>query len=146
MQAGFCGLIKEARTDDSQIGKLNETQSTSPPSLQCTRRCCGVLRTTSIIAERWHPHKRAPARIPLTDQCRAKWRRVYHEFDGTRKKLGVTGASVYRDADDSSIVIATHNFKDISTAKAFVGSAELQSAMERAGVAGPPEIWFGEES
>jgi len=71
---------------------------------------------------------------------------VYDEFDGTRKGMGVTDASVYRDADDPSYVTVTHTFKDIGTAKAFAGSAELRSAMERAGVAGPPEIWFGEES
>jgi quinol monooxygenase YgiN len=76
----------------------------------------------------------------------AKWRRVYDEFDATRKRLGVTGDRVYRDADDPSGVTVTHNFKDISTAKAFVSSEDLRSAMERAGVAGPPEIWFGEES
>jgi hypothetical protein len=76
----------------------------------------------------------------------AKWKRVYDEFDATRKKLGVTGASVYRDADDASTVIVTHSFKDTGTAKAFVDSKDLQSAMERAGVAGPPEIWFGENS
>jgi quinol monooxygenase YgiN len=76
----------------------------------------------------------------------ANWKRAYDAFDATRKKHGVTGESVYRDADDSSTVIVTHTFKDISTAKAFFGSDVLRSAMEQAGVAGPPEIWFGEES
>jgi len=76
----------------------------------------------------------------------AKWKRAYDEFDVTHKKFGVTGASVYRDADDSNTVIVTHTFKDTSTAKAFASSDDLRSAMERAGVAGRPEIWFGEES
>jgi quinol monooxygenase YgiN len=74
----------------------------------------------------------------------ANWKRAYDAFDATRKKFGVTGESVYHDADDSSNVIVTHTFKDTSAAKAFVGSEELKSAMEQAGVAGPPEIWFGE--
>jgi quinol monooxygenase YgiN len=74
------------------------------------------------------------------------WKRAYDEFDATRKENGVTGDSVYRDTDDSSTVIVTHTFKDTSTAKAFVSSKDLRSAMERAGVAGPPEMWFGEES
>jgi quinol monooxygenase YgiN len=76
----------------------------------------------------------------------ANWKRAYDAFDATRKKHGVTSASVYRDADDSSTVIVTHTFKDTSTAKAFASSEDLRSAMERAGVAGPPEIWFGEQS
>jgi hypothetical protein len=75
----------------------------------------------------------------------ANWKRAYDAFDATRKKFGVTGDSIYRDADDSSAVIVTHNFRDTSTAKAFASSKELKSAMEQAGVAGPPEIWFGED-
>jgi quinol monooxygenase YgiN len=74
----------------------------------------------------------------------ANWKRAYDAFNATRKKFGVTADSIYRDADDSSNVIVTHTFKDTSAAKAFVGSEELKSAMEQAGVAGPPEIWFGE--
>lgn len=76
----------------------------------------------------------------------AKWRRMYDELDAMRTRLGVTGASVYRDADDSNTVIVTHNFKDTSTAKAFANSQELRSAIERSGVTGAPQIWFGEES
>ena len=76
----------------------------------------------------------------------ANWKREYDAFDATRKKHGVTSDSVYRDADDSSTVIATHTFKSTNAAKAFAGSEDLRSAMEQAGAAGPPEIWFGEES
>jgi quinol monooxygenase YgiN len=74
-----------------------------------------------------------------------KWKRVYDGFDARRAEFGVTDASVYRDADDANTVIVTHSFKDTDTAKAFAGSQELRSAMEQAGIAGPPEIWFGEE-
>jgi hypothetical protein len=52
----------------------------------------------------------------------ANWKRAYDAFDATRKKFGVTGASVYRDADDASNVIVTHTFKDTSSAKAFASS------------------------
>jgi len=73
----------------------------------------------------------------------ATWKREYDAFD--KKKHGVTAASVYRDADDSNTVIVTHTFKDIGTAKNFANSEGLRSAMERAGVQGPPEIWYGED-
>jgi hypothetical protein len=53
---------------------------------------------------------------------------------------------VYRDTDDTSTVIVTHTFKDTSTAKAFVSSKDLKPAMDKAGVAGPPETWFGGDS
>lgn len=74
------------------------------------------------------------------------WRQEYDRFDAQRQEMGVTGHSVYRDADDPNTVIVTHDFKDTATAKAFANAPELQAAMEQAGAAGPPEIWFGEES
>ena len=71
------------------------------------------------------------------------WKRVYDAFD--KKSHGVTAASVYRDTDDPNTVIVTHTFKDIGTAKEFSNSDSLRSAMEQAGVQGPPEIWLGED-
>ena len=76
----------------------------------------------------------------------ANWKRAYDAFDATRKEFGVTGDSVYRDADDSRTVIVTHTFKDTSAAKAFVSSEDLKSTMEQAGVAERPEMWFGENN
>ena len=74
-----------------------------------------------------------------------KWKRGYDEFASLRKEGGVTGASVHRDANDPDFVIVTHQFKDVNAAMAFAGSEELKSAMMKAGVAGPPEIWFTED-
>ena len=73
------------------------------------------------------------------------WKRVYDEFAPVRKANGVTGASVHRDASDPNTIIVVHRFRDIETAKAFADSEELKSAMARAGVGGPPEIWFCED-
>jgi quinol monooxygenase YgiN len=73
------------------------------------------------------------------------WKRAYDEFTSVRKENGVTGATVHRDANDPSTVIITHQFKTTDDALAFVNSEKLKSAMMEAGVAGPPEFWFGEE-
>jgi len=70
------------------------------------------------------------------------WKRIYDEFASTRKEKGVTGASVHRDANDPNILFVTHQFKDMEAATAFANSEELKSAMAKAGVSGPPEIWF----
>ena len=70
------------------------------------------------------------------------WKRVYDQFGSTRKEKGVTGASVHRDANDPHIIFVTHQFKNLNAATAFANSEELKSAMGKAGVAGPPEIWF----
>jgi quinol monooxygenase YgiN len=73
------------------------------------------------------------------------WKRIYDEFASVRKERGVTGASVHRDANDPDTIIITHQFKDLEAAKAFADSEDLKSAMADAGVAGPPEFWFGED-
>jgi quinol monooxygenase YgiN len=74
-----------------------------------------------------------------------KWKRVYDDFASVRKEKGVTGASVHRDAGDSSMIVVTHQFKNLDAAKAFADSEELRSTMEKAGVMGPPEIWICED-
>ena len=73
------------------------------------------------------------------------WKRAYDDFASVRKEKGVTGASVHRDANDPNIVIVTHQFRDLNAAKGFADSEELKSTMAKAGVAGPPEIWFSED-
>jgi quinol monooxygenase YgiN len=73
------------------------------------------------------------------------WKSAYDRFASTRQKKGVTGASVHRDAGDPSIIIVTHQFKDLDAVRAFASSEDLKSTMARAGVAGPPEFWFAKD-
>ena len=73
------------------------------------------------------------------------WKRTYDAFASVRKENGVMGARVHRDASDPNTVIITHQFKNMDTAMAFVNSEKLKTAMMEAGVAGPPEFWFGED-
>lgn len=70
------------------------------------------------------------------------WRKAYDAFDATRRKLGVISQSVYRSADDPNDITVVHDFRTLEQAKAFAASAELKSAMENAGVKGPPQIWY----
>jgi quinol monooxygenase YgiN len=75
----------------------------------------------------------------------AKWKTVYDGLAPVRKQMGVTAASVHRDAKDSNTLIVTHQFKDVNTAMAFASSEELKKAMMNAGVVGAPEFWFTED-
>jgi hypothetical protein len=77
---------------------------------------------------------------PVTDY--AAWRKVYDAFDATRRKMGVTTKAVFQSVDDPNDVTGTHDFKTLKAAKAFAASSELKAAMEKAGVAGSPQIWF----
>jgi quinol monooxygenase YgiN len=75
----------------------------------------------------------------------SNWKRIYDDLASMRQEKGVTGAAVYRDANDPKTITVTHQFKDMDTATAFANSEELKSAMQNAGVAGPPDIWFTEK-
>ncbi len=73
------------------------------------------------------------------------WKGFYDDFAQTRKEKGVTGAAVYRHANDPNMVTVTHQFKNLQAATAFAGLEELKSAMMKSGVVGPPDIWFTED-
>jgi quinol monooxygenase YgiN len=75
----------------------------------------------------------------------AKWKPVFDDHEGTRRESGVTAHSVHRDADDPNVVIIAFRVGSIARAREFVASPDLEAAMERAGVVGPPEIWFTED-
>ena len=74
------------------------------------------------------------------------WKRVYDDFAPTRKEMGVTGASVHRDANNPKVITVTHEFDNLQAAREFAGSEELKSAMANAGVAGRPDIWITEDA
>lgn len=72
------------------------------------------------------------------------WRAVYDDFD--RASLGVRQHAVYQQVDDANDVTVWHDFDDLETAQAFVGSDELKAAMAKAGVVSAPNIWITSET
>jgi len=76
----------------------------------------------------------------------SKWKQVYDDLGPTQKRMGVTSEAVFRAADNPNNITVTHEFGSIEAAHAFAGSAELKTAMQNAGVAGPPTIWFANKA
>ncbi len=76
----------------------------------------------------------------------AAWRKAYDDFDPIRKEKGVIAAAVFQSVDNPNDLTITHDFETADAAKAFADSPELRSTMEKAGVAGPPTIWFVNET
>ena len=70
------------------------------------------------------------------------WRKAYDDFAPVQNAKGVTAEAVYQAADNPNDVTVTHEFASVEAAQAFAESAELMSAMQNAGVVGPPTIWF----
>ncbi len=76
----------------------------------------------------------------------AAWRHVYEDFDATRRGMGVTSDGVYQLTGNPNDITIYHEFKTMEEVQAFVGSAELHGAMERAGVVGAPDIWIAQRT
>ena len=70
------------------------------------------------------------------------WRKACNAFGAARTAMGVTGAGVYRSADDPNEITAYHDFATITKASAFAGSACLKEVMKGAGVNSAPQIGF----
>ena len=74
------------------------------------------------------------------------WRKVFDAFAPMQKKQGVVYKAVYQSTDDPNDVTVIHDFHSLEKVKAFAASAELEAAMEKAGVKGAPQIWYTTKS
>jgi hypothetical protein len=68
------------------------------------------------------------------------WRAVYDELEPVRVEYGCTGNRVLRLPENTNDLLVTHDFPTVEKAGTFAHSPELQAAMQRAGVAGPPQV------
>ena len=75
----------------------------------------------------------------------ARWKPVFDEHETARRAAGLTAHGLHRGTDDPNVVIIAFRAADLSKAKQFASSDDLKSAMARAGVQGPPEIWFADD-
>lgn len=73
------------------------------------------------------------------------WKKVFDSMVDIRRSHGWISAAVFRDAADPNIVTVVNRVKDVDGAKRYGGSPELRAGMEKAGVQGPPDVFFLEE-
>ena len=78
------------------------------------------------------------AQITIGDY--AKWRPVFDKNKPLRDKAGLRNVRVYRDADNSKDLIIWSETADVAKAREALGSPEIRSAMQEAGVVGLPKI------
>ena len=71
------------------------------------------------------------------------WKKVYDEFEVTRKDYGVKEHYAFQSVEDSNhvMVVGEGELKAINN---FLNSEELKKGMGRAGIAGSPYIFIGE--
>jgi quinol monooxygenase YgiN len=56
--------------------------------------------------------------------------------------MGVQAHAVYQAVDDANDVTVWHDFENMESAQAFMGSPRLKEVMTAAGVVGEPRTWF----
>jgi heme-degrading monooxygenase HmoA len=74
-----------------------------------------------------------------------KWKSVFDEHLTFRKAGGEKGGRLFRNIDNPSEVIVIFKWDTIENARKFMESEDLKKAMQKAGVADKPDIYFLEE-
>ena len=76
----------------------------------------------------------------------AKWRAVFDEKVGLRQENGERSAHVFRNADDPNNLVLLFGWDSLDNARSYVQDPRLRAAMQEAGVTGPPQILFLDET
>jgi len=74
------------------------------------------------------------------------WKKVYDEAADLRSSFGGGADRIYRDESDPNTYTAIIEWDSIENAKRYSQSPELKTAMERAGVLGPPTVHYLNEA
>ncbi len=72
------------------------------------------------------------------------WKKVYDEFEPTRKEYGVKEHYALQSVADPNHVMVIGE-GELEAVQKFLNSDDLKNGMEGAGIAGPPEIFVGED-
>ncbi len=72
----------------------------------------------------------------------AAWRTGYDGHEKSRLSAGVTNGRVFRSAEDPKDVVVLQDVGDVAKARAWLGSDDLKTAMQKSGVIGSPSIRF----
>jgi len=70
------------------------------------------------------------------------WRQLYDEHGTSRHAGGCKGTHVFRNAEDQNEIVVLLEWDNLENARQFAQSEDLREAMQRAGVAEQPDIYF----
>ncbi len=72
----------------------------------------------------------------------AAWKIAYDAHKPVRDKAGLAKSKVLRSAGDANEVVLIFDGADIGKTKEFMASADVQAAMQAAGVTDKPDVYF----
>ena len=72
-----------------------------------------------------------------------RWKLVFdHDHGATREQWGSKGGRILRNADDPNELVILLEWDSLDNARQFANADELGEAMQRAGVADQPDVYF----
>jgi heme-degrading monooxygenase HmoA len=83
--------------------------------------------------------------VRVTFQDYAKWKEVFDEAGSLRKAYGSKGVRVFRNIDQSNEAMLVAEYEDLEKARQLFQSPEFREATQRAGLLGPPDVYFLDE-
>ena len=75
-----------------------------------------------------------------------RWKSEYDQLEMLRREHGWTAHEIYRDSAEPNTVVIVNHMPDLGRAKAYLESDAVRSGVQRAGVQGPPEVWYLDEA
>ena len=72
----------------------------------------------------------------------ATWRTSYNGNEKVRHSAGVTNGRVFRNADDQNDLVILQDVADEAKARAWLGSEDMKTTMQKGGVVGSPNVRF----
>ena len=75
----------------------------------------------------------------------ARWKPIFDEHGATRKAAGSRGGRLFRSVEDPNELVIVFEWDELDKARRFAQSEDLRRAMQRAGVADRPDVYFLEE-
>ncbi len=70
------------------------------------------------------------------------WKPVFDEHGAVREASGSAGGYLFRSSHDPNEVVILLEWDDLEEAEQFAQSEDLRQAMQRAGVADRPDVYF----
>ena len=75
----------------------------------------------------------------------AAWKPIFDEHGAARRRGGSRGGRLFRNVQDQNHLVILLEWDDLDRAREFAASDDLRQAMQRAGVADRPDVYFLEE-
>jgi hypothetical protein len=75
-----------------------------------------------------------------------RWKSEYDQLEMLRREHGWAAHEIYQDASEPTSIFVVNHVHDLNLAKAYLGSDAVRAGVQRAGIMGPPEVWYIHET